>query len=185
MVDQNIVPAFPGFGVRTPYHPDSRSESCHGQGDALELVAPCSFLIVVFAWVLASVHTGSSQAETPGSSILWMRCHTNCRRCIQLYPRHHTCTMFHHSSPGAASAQTPGEATRSTARISHMSHTTGGMSHTTHWLTRIVLLRGIGTIYFFAFLCSAVQGRAFFGTNGVEAIVAYTASGRRDNHTLQ
>ena len=36
-----------------------------------------------------------------------------------------------------------------------------------YWLTRIVLLRGMGLIYLAAFLTSAAQSRALFGTLGL------------------
>lgn len=39
------------------------------------------------------------------------------------------------------------------------------------WLTRIVLLRGMGLIYLAAFLTSAVQSRAMFGTLGISPAI--------------
>ena len=39
-----------------------------------------------------------------------------------------------------------------------------------YWLTRVVLVRGMGFIYFFAFLAAAFQGRALFGSLGLQPI---------------
>ena len=98
-------------------------------GDALELVAPCSCMLVVVAWVFVAVRGGLGAGESD---------------------------------------------VKAPARSVGHEH----VNKDTHWLTRILLLRGVGTIYFFGFLCSAVQGRAIFGTKGVQAIASYTETGR-------
>ena len=55
----------------------------------------------------------------------------------------------------------------------------------TYWLTRVVLLRGMGLIYLAAFMTSAMQGRALFGTRGLSPVatlltpLAGSAAGQR------
>ena len=45
--------------------------------------------------------------------------------------------------------------------------TSSSSSIKTYRIARMILLKGMGFIYFFAFLTSAFQGRAIFGTDGV------------------
>ena len=42
--------------------------------------------------------------------------------------------------------------------------------HGTYWMTRILLLRSLGLVYFFAFLTSAFQNRQLIGSNGLEPV---------------
>ena len=57
-------------------------------------------------------------------------------------------------TPTASPAERP-------ASLHHLHH-----HHNCHFLTRLVLLRGMGVLYTAAFLTSAFQSRALFGTSG-------------------